>query len=286
MSEMARLPVLGRPTVFLLGALAVGAIGVVDWATGVELRIFPLYFVPVSVVCWRVGRRAGVSFAVLSAIAWELANALAGMDRVGFLVLVWNTGVQLLSFLVVALLMAELRERLEREKALSRKDSLTGLANAQAMHERAALEVERARRWGRPLTVAWVDLDNFKSVNDTFGHATGDEVLRVAAGALATGLRSTDLATRVGGDEFVLLLPETDEEGARTVLEGARSRLEEEMRRRGWPVAASIGSVTTDSPRDPAELLREADARMYEAKRAARADPPLAGGPASAPRPS
>jgi diguanylate cyclase (GGDEF)-like protein len=268
---MPRLPALGRPVVFLLGVLAVVAIGVVDWATGVVVRVYPLYFVPVSFVCWKVGRKAGIAFAVLSAISWEVANALAGMDQAGIAVLTWNTGVQLLAFLVVALLMAELRERLECEKALSRTDPLTGLANGAALRERAELEVERARRWRRPLTLAYLDLDDFKSVNDTRGHAAGDELLRVAAAALSSVLRSTDLAARVGGDEFVLLLPETDEEGARTVLESARDRLGEQMRRGGWPVTASVGSITTDDPRDAEDLLRVADARMYDAKRAAKA---------------
>ena len=279
MAPMARVRAVGRPAVFLLGLLAVSAIGVLDWATGVEIRIYPFYFVPVSFVCGRLGRRAGLAFAVLSAVVWEASNAAAGMDRVSFFVLVWNTGVQLLSFLTVALLMAELRTRLEHERSLSRTDSLTGLANAEALRERAELEVHRARRWRRPLTLAYADLDNFKAVNDTLGHAAGDDVLRVAAAALRSGLRSTDLAARVGGDEFVLLLPETDREGARTVLEGARDRLDREMRRNGWPVTASIGSVTTDFPRDAADLLKQADVLMYEVKRSGKGSVRLADAP-------
>lgn len=274
---MTRLPALGRRSVFVLGILAVGTIGVVDWATGVQVRVFPLYFVPVAVVCWKVGRRAGVAFAVLSALAWQVANLVAGMDRAGVFVLAWNTAVQLVSFLVVALLMAELHDRLEREQALSRTDPLTGLANGAALRERAALEVDRARRWRRSLTLAYVDLDNFKAVNDSAGHAAGDEVLRAAAEALRSALRSTDLAARVGGDEFVLLLPETDQPGARTVLDGAGKRLEEQMRRGGWPVTASIGAVTTDDPRDAEALLREADSLMYEVKKAGKASLRLAG---------
>jgi len=281
---MARLPRLGRSAVFVLGILAVAGIGVFDWATGIDLRVYPLYFVPVSLVCWRLGRNAGIAFAALSALVWELANALAGMDRAGIAVLAWNTAVQLLSFLFIAVLMAELHDRLDREKTLARTDALTGLPNASALRERAELEVERARRWRRPLSVAVVDLDHFKAVNDTFGHAKGDEVLRAAAAALRSPLRSTDLAARAGGDEFVLLLPETDEAGARTVLEDARERVEEAMRKGGWAVGASIGSATSDSPRDAADLLREADARMYAVKKARKAgvrrEPPT---PASAP---
>jgi diguanylate cyclase (GGDEF)-like protein len=269
----------GRRGVLPIGVAAVAAVGALDFATGVEARIFPLYFLPVSFVSWRLGRGAGVAIAVLSAFTWQASNFLAGMDRAGWLVLAWNTAVQLLAFLVVALLIAELKGKLENELALSRTDSLTGIANGLAFRERAILEVERSRRWGRPLTLAFVDLDDFKAVNDTRGHGEGDEVLRVAAASLGSALRSTDLLARIGGDEFVILLPETDETGARVVLDAARSRLRQEMQRGGWPVTASIGWVTAVEPVDADSLIRQADAAMYEVKRSGKAARALPGAP-------
>lgn len=254
----------------LLGVLGVAAVGLVDFATGVEIRVFPLYFVPLSLVSWRLGKRAGVAFSFASAAAWSLANALEGLERSGPVVLFWNTGVQLLAFLVVALLLAELQARLEHERELSRTDALTGLPNGSALRERTEVEVARSRRWRRPLTVAFLDLDGFKAVNDTYGHATGDEALRTVAGALRDSVRGTDLAARVGGDEFVLLLPETDEQGARTLLEEVRTRLSEAVARRGWEFGVSIGSVTSDEPADTDSLLGRADALMYEQKRGRR----------------
>jgi diguanylate cyclase (GGDEF)-like protein len=260
-----------RPAVFLLGVLCVAAVGALDFATGVDLRIYPLYFVPVSFVSWRLGKRAGISLAFLSAATWQVSNSLAGMDRAGALVAVWNTGVQLVAFLVVALLIAELQSRLEREQELSRTDSLTGLANGRAFRERATLEVERTRRWGRPLTLACVDLDNFKALNDGFGHAVGDEVLRTVGASLRSAIRSTDLAARIGGDEFALLFPETDKQGARLVLEKVLGQLHQDMTRAGWPVTASVGSVTTTEASSTESLLRQADQVMYEVKRAGKA---------------
>ena len=110
---------LERPAVFLLGALCVIAVGALDFETGVQVRIYPLYFIPVSFVSWRLGKRAGVAFALLSAVVWRVSNSLEDIDRAGTLVAAWNTGAQLVAFLVIAFLMAQLRERLEREQELS-----------------------------------------------------------------------------------------------------------------------------------------------------------------------
>lgn len=131
--------------------------------------------------------------------------------------------------------------------------------------------MERTRRWRRPLTLSCIDLDNFKALNDGFGHAVGDEVLRTVAVSLRSGIRSTDLAARIGGDEFALLFPETDKVGARAVLETVLGRLHQDMTRAGWPVTASVGSVTTTEATTVESLLRQADQVMYEVKRTGKA---------------
>ncbi|HYN42936.1 MAG TPA: diguanylate cyclase [Thermoanaerobaculia bacterium] len=268
---MAFFQSLEGPAVFLLGVLVVTAVGAVDFATGIELRIYPLYFIPVSFVSWRVGKRAGIAFAFLSAAVWQVSNFLAGMDRAGTFVAVWNTGMQLLAFLVVAILIAELQGRLEREKDLSRTDSLTGLANGTAFRERATLEVARTRRWRRPLTLACVDLDSFRAINEEFGQALGNEVLRTVAVSPRSAIRSTDLAARIEGDKFTLLFPKTDKAGAKAVLETVLGRLHQDLIRAGWPVTASIGSVTTIEATSPESLLRQAEQVMYEVKKTGKA---------------
>jgi len=101
--------------------------------------------------------------------------------------------------------------RLERE---ADADPLTGLANHRAFHDRLRTEVERAQRYGRPLSLACLDVDGFKDVNDQFGHQAGDKVLREVAARLTTVARSADLVARIGGDEFAILLPETTAEAA------------------------------------------------------------------------
>ena len=119
--------------------------------------------------------------------------------------------------------------------------------------------------------LACVDLDNFTTLNDEFVHSVGDEVLRTVAVSLRSAIRSTDLAARVGGDEFALLFPETDKQGAHVVLETVLGRLHQDMTRAGWPVTASVGSVTTTEAASTESLLRQADQVMYEVKRAGKA---------------
>ena len=113
-----------------------------------------------------------------------------------------------------------------------------------------------------------MDVDDFKLVNDRHGHSAGDRLLRNVAEAIRKDVREFDLVSRIGGDEFVILMPETGEHAARAVVRRVRRRLLEVVRAKGWPVTFSIGVVTWDAP--PAsvdEMLREADDLMYSAKR-------------------
>lgn len=247
-----------------LGVLGVAAAGALDFATGVGLQVIPLYFVPVSFVSWRLGRRSGFAFGVLSAAVVQASNALGGLDREGALVQTWNSCMGLAAFLAVAFLVSALRERRAREHELERSDPLTGLANGNAFRERAALEVARTRRWHRPLTLAYLGLDNLDALNAEFGQAVGDEVLRTVAVTLRSAIRSTDLAARIEGDRFTLLFPETDKPGARMVLEKVLGRLHQDLIRAGWPVTASVGSVTTIEATSTESLLRQADRVLYE----------------------
>lgn len=149
-------------------------------------------------------------------------------------------------------------------------DALTVLANRSALVERGNEEVARAHRYGRPLSVVLLDVDHFKDANDRHGHAFGDEVLRVLGGLLLHQRRKTDLAARYGGDELVLLLPETAPDEAVVLAE----RLRAALRRHRFPsdttVTASFGVAGLKPGQTLAELLSGADAALYEAKRRGR----------------
>jgi diguanylate cyclase (GGDEF)-like protein/PAS domain S-box-containing protein len=153
-------------------------------------------------------------------------------------------------------------------------DDLTGLYNRRGFAELGRHEIYRARRFNRPLTLIWLDIDHFKEVNDTFGHATGDEVLRKLAETLRTSTRETDLVSRLGGDEFVALLPETTQHDAIQVAERFRQAIKEIAITgpvgTAW-ITTSLGvaSLTADDNNLDA-LLERADTAMYAAKKAGR----------------
>ena len=248
-------------------AVLVVAVACVDYATGTELRVFPLYFLPVFAVSLRLGRSAGLGTAAACALAWALSNHLAGMRGSQPAIAIANLAVMAIAFGSVALLAAAQRDWLRRERAISRTDGLTGLLNGRGFYEAAAVELARSARYRHPLTLAYVDLDDFKATNDRFGHARGDEVLVAVARAMRRACRSTDIVGRVGGDEFVVLFPETGRDAAETALLKIRSRLEEAASHYGSRVTASIGSVSfARPPADVEVLVHEADSVMYAVK--------------------
>lgn len=260
----------GPPSVAvtLVGAaVLVLAVSLVDYATGTELRVFPLYFLPVLAVSLHLGRWPGLGTAAACAAAWELSNHLAGMRGSRPAIGLANLLVMAIAFGAIALLGARQRDSLLRERAISRTDGLTGLLNGRGFYEAAAVELARSSRYRHPLTLAYVDLDDFKEVNDRLGHARGDAVLVGVARALRRASRSTDLVGRLGGDEFVVLFPETGRDAAEAALVKLRSRVQEAGSQDGSPVTASIGSVSfAKPPSDVEALVHEADAAMYAVK--------------------
>lgn len=161
----------------------------------------------------------------------------------------------------------ELIDYQRKLEELSQKDPLTGVLNRRAMGSVLSSEVERARRYGRPLSLIYMDLDNFKKVNDTYGHAVGDLVLKRFVDVVNEKLRKTDFLARWGGEEFVALLPETGLEGARRLAERIRTAIEEENFGKPGRITVSMG-VTQFRQDDTVEtFLSRADKALYQAKR-------------------
>lgn len=162
----------------------------------------------------------------------------------------------------------------EEARRLARHDALTGLPNRRAFSETARAEIRRTRRQAKPLSVLLLDIDHFKNINDSHGHAEGDLVLRFVGGLLSDAARGTGNCSRWGGEEFVLLLPNVDGSAALDAAEGLRTRIEalpiQGAKGRRIRVTASIG-VTCLSPLDNLErFLERADQAMYEAKETGR----------------
>jgi len=254
-------------TALLVGYSLILAIGALDYATGYELSLSLLYLVPVSLVAWTAGRWPGLAGALLSAAVWVTADLLAGQKYSSPFYIFWHAGTRTVILGTTALLFSALRRSIEHEKSLARIDHLTGAANARSFLEILRSEIDRSRRYKRPFTLAYIDLDNFKAVNDSQGHNTGDLLLQTVVSVMRSHARSTDIVARLGGDEFALLLPEADEKAAQPAIGKLRESLLLEMGRRGWPVTVSIGALTVAAPKlGVDELLKQVDDLMYSAK--------------------
>ena len=169
-------------------------------------------------------------------------------------------------------LQEELVEQSGRLEALLFEDPLTGLSNRRFILAQLAGTVSAARRHGRPLSVAMVDIDHFKAVNDDHGHAAGDRVLAAVAGAMRQHLRAEDQLGRLGGEEFLALLPDADARAAATTAEKLRGEVAElAVAHDGGELAVTISAGwATWEGESPEELLRRADEALYEAKRGGR----------------
>jgi diguanylate cyclase (GGDEF)-like protein len=249
------------------GVVQVLVLWIIDYVTGPDFSFVVFYLFPVFLVTWFAGKQAGIAISLMSGIAWFVADMLTatadGSGAIPYLNLVTKLGF----FLVVNFTISSLKVSLEREREMARTDYLTRVANSRYFAEIASNEIKRAGRYLHPFTVAYLDIDDFKSVNDRWGHSTGDQLLALVAETIRSNIRATDSIARLGGDEFVFLLPETGYDAASVVIQKVNQSLQAAMGRKGWPVTFSIGVVTFRTPPDSVDgMIRVADAFMYSVK--------------------
>jgi diguanylate cyclase (GGDEF)-like protein len=264
LAELDRAP----RALLLLAALVltavVSALGYVapDWSLSL------LYLVPIALVAGPMGLRAALLVSLVSAGGMAISEFQGTMASLDPMHPWWDTSIHFVFFAVTSVLLVRLRGEMAREERLARVDPTTGAANRRAFFEAVETEIARAARYGKPLAVGVLDLDKFKAVNDSLGHAAGDEVLRAVVGVLRRDLRTVDTVARLGGDEFGLLLPETAEEGATFALGKLQQGFAEAMRQGGWPINFSAGVIVYNvPPKSVTEALKAADELMYRAKR-------------------
>jgi diguanylate cyclase (GGDEF)-like protein len=256
-----------------IGAVAmIALVGLVDWITGAEIGLSLFYLVPVALVSWCTGLLPGLVFSAIAGGAWYAADVMAVQPHAHHPAIpIWNAFVRIGIFGALAATLARLRVALELEKRASRSDPLTGVWNSRAFREIVDAEIARCRRYDRPVSLAFVDVDDFKRVNDRMGHATGDLVLQSIAAAMCECLREVDVVARLGGDEFGVLLPETGAQEAVAAVEKLLAQASRTVATNRWPVTLSAGVATylADPPEVDAVIGR-ADGLMYEAKSAGK----------------
>ena len=197
---------------------------VADIATGSELSFSFFYVVPLALVMWRFGGRTWVFGSLIAAAIWFAVDAFTRPDG-ALIIPMWNAVIRAAFFLSITGLLLNLQAALRRETDLANFDALTGLPNRSALVVAAERELARTQRSGDSITFVMIDLDGLKKINDTAGHAAGDEAIRAAGHVMSTAIRRSDMAARIGGDEFALMLlgPES-----RVVLDRILDRMAEQ----------------------------------------------------------
>jgi len=241
-------------------------VGWVDYITGPEYSLLLFYLIPVLTTVWFVGKWASVAISFESAIVLLIVDLAEKKHSIGSASLYWNDFSILIFFLFVTHVIAFLKTLLDRESLAARTDSLTGVANRRCFYDLAEAEINRLRRYGHPFTVCYIDIDNFKQLNDAFGHAEGDNLLSLIAESIRTNVRRTDVVGRLGGDEFAVLMPETGEDIAPHVV-GKALNVKDIAQKRGLAITLSIGTVIYLSPPENVEeMITRADTLMYSVK--------------------
>jgi diguanylate cyclase (GGDEF)-like protein len=251
----------------LIGLISVFIVGTIDWLTGPEISFSLFYLVPVSLITWFLGKTPGIVTSTIAAVVWLFCDYFSGNSYSYVAIYYWNSLIRFGFFIIVTLLFSLLKDAMENERRLARIDGLTGALNTRCFAELLQTECDRFKRRKSPFTLAYIDLDNFKMVNDHFGHSTGDDVLSLIVTYTQAQLRKTDYVARLGGDEFVLLLTETDQFGAEVAISKIQFGLLEEMKRNNWPVTFLIGVLTcVELPDTIDDLIKQADNLMYAVK--------------------
>ena len=255
------------PLLLLFWLIGVILIGLIYYVTGSEFAFSLFFLLPVFMSAWLIGRWAGILLSLISTLVWLFADLLNQQIYTHSYVPFLNEIFRLLVFLIFTEILVRFKLALERETEYAREDVLTGIPNRRNFFEVSVRELNRAKRTGEPLSIAYIDMDNFKDVNDMFGHKTGDQVLVKVAQTLQDNARDVDIVSRIGGDEFVILMAETDDKESLKVIERLKSKLGEVAAAYDWPITFSVGLVTYLSPPVSIEsMLKFSDEIMYNAK--------------------
>jgi diguanylate cyclase (GGDEF)-like protein len=261
---------LGSLLLVFAGLSLTALISLIDYGCGPALSFAIFYLLPIAMGAWWGGFTHGTLLSLAAVATWHQIDALHGSSAL-FAVQVWNGVVRFGMFVITASLLSRLRLVMLRERTLARTDLLTGSANGRTFYEAASNAVERSLRSTHPMTLAYLDLDHFKQLNDQLGHSAGDAALRHLAQVVQHNIRAGDMLARLGGDEFALLLPDTGGPEAQLFLDRLHQLLTDELSRRGWPVKVSLGAATFLRPsRDIDVMVRHIDLLMYAAKKKGR----------------
>jgi len=258
-----------RRSGFIFGVFVFIVLVIVSSAIAVDNIVYfsPFFVLPVVFVSWYGSARSGITLAVFSAAALVISRQ--GMNVTNFNIesAVYDGLSHVIAYVILAILITNFRKVHGFEVIAADTDNLTGLLSPRAFNFDLANELHRSFRYKRVFSLAYLDIDNFKLINDTQGHTVGNKVLIAVAKCLTASMRANDSIARLGGDEFGCLLPETNQEEAKQAFLKAKKRLNKCVDNYNCQITFSIGIVTfTEMPIDIEEALNIADELMYSVK--------------------
>ncbi len=263
MNILANLEKQNKPFLVFAGFIFIGVIGFIDYLTGSDFSFSVFYILPISLITWTTNQRLGLVASVVSAIVWLVADVTTSHPHSFTFISFWNSFIRLAFFVIITLLLSSLKKSLK----LAHTDFLTSALNSRSFYELVQVEMDRLQRYKHPFTIAYIDLDNFKSINDQLGHKTGDEVLITLVNSMTKIIRKSDFIARLGGDEFAVLFPETNQESAQIIFAKIQGSFVEAVQKKDWSITFSVGVLTcTVAPNTIHELMEMADKLMYLAK--------------------
>jgi diguanylate cyclase (GGDEF)-like protein len=258
---------LPKPLLTFIGFLLVLAIGSLDTVTSYDISVSLLYLFPVILVAWYEGGLTATIISIFSAVIWSASDLASGHIYSNFAVPLWNAVMVLSIFLIVAYSITIIRKLLLKEREHAHTDDLTGAANVEFFYEQAGVEISRSAIYKRSFTLAYINIDNLRHLNDAFGHIAGDYLLHEASQIMRSIVRPTDIISRLGGAQFAILMPETINESASIMIYKVLEHLLDMVQKKGWPVTFSTGVVTWNDPTYTlSQLIKIAEDLMHAAK--------------------
>jgi diguanylate cyclase (GGDEF)-like protein len=252
--------------VFLASLLVVALIAYIDMIDGPEIWLTPLYTLPVGAVAFFCAQKKQFLSVVVLSVVCQTAvfhsYHLANIPEIA------DSCIALASSVLIAYFGRLARNSYLAMDALATTDFLTGLKNRRSFDSITDLEIAKQKRYGGHFSLAIIDLDGFKRLNDSLGHRAGDKALQALAGILSQSMRQSDTVARIGGDEFAVLMPNTMAADCQMICRQLSERIATQMADAGFRITASIGfSTFEEPPESTSEALHKVDLAMYSAKR-------------------
>ncbi|MBN1824503.1 MAG: GGDEF domain-containing protein [Endomicrobiales bacterium] len=258
---------ISRTKTVLLGLAFTALFGLLDFYTTPDIAPSVFYALPVAFTAWYASVYHGFFISVICVVSEYSVHTIWPRYYENPVMLYWNLTAELMFFFVISYIVSTLGKTLDSEKSLARTDPLTGTANTRYFYELADIEIKRAQRTKKPLTIAFIDIDNFKVINDTYGHTEGDRLLKKISETIKGSIRAIDILSRIGGDEFVLVFPDTDFERAKQVLTRLKKDVDDIVASLGLPATLSVGAASCSGLACSVDsLIKVADNLMYSVK--------------------